>query len=255
LKTFIINYNLVKLLVKLNLKVHHRNSYIGPLWNVITNVIIIITLSVAYYPYHRDNFIFYISYLSIGVFFWRYISYTINESLSLLEKKKNVLKEVNINMKCFIFEIVFSNFFRLLYAFPIIIFLLIMNDENFYKNFLLFFLIILLIITNLIFLTYSTSIISLIYSDIKTIIENIMWILFFATPIIWLEDSINIKIKYLLNFNIFYHFFNIIRMPLLNYVNNQFFISLIIVLFFTIINIALSYMCHLKFEKKITLYL
>ena len=98
-------------------------------------------------------------------------------------------------------------------------------------------------------------ILSVIFKDVKKIIENLLVILFFSTPIIWSEQLMNEKLRFILNFNPCYHLLNIFRNPLLNKINQQYFYSLLISVIISFISITISYYIKNKYEKTVKLYL
>ena len=98
-------------------------------------------------------------------------------------------------------------------------------------------------------------ILSPVFKDIKKIVENILLIIFFLTPLIWNEEIMKPKLKFLLNFNPFYHLISIFRDPLLNKINEQYFFHLGISLLITFCIIIISYVINKKYEKIVRLYL
>ena len=96
---------------------------------------------------------------------------------------------------------------------------------------------------------------SAIYKDVKRIVENLMYALFFATPIIWSENMVSAKIQKILIFNPLYHFLVLFRNPLMNDFDEKFyqsfFICLLIMLTIFFINLKINK--HL--ENKTILYL
>ena len=98
-------------------------------------------------------------------------------------------------------------------------------------------------------------ILSPVFRDIKKIVENLMIIFFFSTPIIWSEEIMSSNLKFFLNFNPFYHLISIFRNPLLNKINEQYFFHLSISLLITFCTIVISYYIDKKYEKIVKLYL
>ena len=240
----------------INIKIKYRDSIIGPFWNVISSIVLILALSFGYSSFLNvvdlKNFIYYIS---LGIFTWIFISTCLNEGTSVLESKKNIILEKNININFFILELIFSNFIIYLHSFIVIFILLIISDTHLTVYFLLSLLGLLIILLNLIFFINIIMILSPIFRDIKKIVENLMIIFFFSTPIIWSEEIMRPKLKFLLNFNPFYHLISIFRDPLLNKINEQYFFHLVMSLLITCFGIIISYLINKKYEKIVRLYL
>jgi lipopolysaccharide transport system permease protein len=98
-------------------------------------------------------------------------------------------------------------------------------------------------------------VLSVIFKDVKKIIENLLIILFFSTPIIWSEELMNEKLRFILNFNPCYHLLNIFRNPSLNKINQEYFYSLFISVIISFMSIAFSYYIEKKYKKTVKLNL
>ena len=240
----------------INVKIKYRDSILGPFWNVISSTILVLALSFGYSSFLTpENFKNFIYYIAIGIFVWIFISNCLNEGTSILENKKNIILEKNTNIKFFIYELIFSNFIVYLHSFVVIFILFIISDIYITSYFLLSTIGLFIILINLIFLINIVMILSPIFKDIKKIVENILLIIFFSTPIIWNEEIMKPKLKFLLNFNPFYHLMSIFRDPLLNKINEQYFFHLVMSLLITFCSIIISYVINKKYEKIVRLYL
>ena len=239
-----------------NIILKYKDTILGPFWNVINSIFLILVLSLSYFLFlDPDNFRDFVYRLSISVFFWLFISTCLNGSTILLEEKKNLLNEKKIDVKNFVCENIYTNFIIFLHSFPIILILLFISDFKFQLSLLFAFLGLFIVLINLMLIGYLISILSAIYKDVKKIVENIVYAFFFATPIIWSENMVSAKIQKILIFNPFYHFLVLFRNPLMNDFDEKFyqsfFISLIIMLTIFFINLKINK--HL--ENKTILYL
>ena len=240
----------------INTKIKYRDTVIGPFWNIISQTILILAIAFGYSSFfNNEKLIDFIYYTAIGLFIWIFAINCLNDSTSILDNKKNIILEQNINIKFFIFELIFSNFIIYLHSFIIIFILFFISTIKVNIYILVSFLGLFIILINIIFLTYSIMILSVIFKDVKKIIENLLVILFFSTPIIWSEELMNEKLRFMLNFNPCYHLLNIFRNPLLNKINQQYFYSLLISVIISFISIAISYYIKKKYEKTVKLYL
>ena len=240
----------------INIKIKYRDSIIGPFWNVISSMILVLALSFGYSSFlNPTDFKNFVYYIALGIFIWIFISNCLNEGTSILEAKKNIILEKKTNIKFFIYELIFLNFIIYLHSFVVIFILLIIAEIHLNFYFLLSIFGLLIILINLIFWINVVMILSPVFKDIKKIIENLLFIIFFSTPIIWSEEIMRPKLKFLLNFNPFYHLISIFRDPLLNKINEQYFFHLVMSLLITCCSIIISYIINKKYEKIVRLYL
>ena len=234
----------------------YKDTVIGPFWNVVNSIFLITILSFSFFIFlNPENFKDFIYRLSISVFFWIFISTFLNESTAILENKRTILNEKRIDIKNFVCENIYTNFIIFLHSFPVILILFFISDFKLQFNIILTFLGLFLVLSNLILIGYLITILSVIYKDIKKIVENLVYAFFFATPIIWSENMVEEKIQELLVFNPFYHFIVLFRNPLMNNIDEKFYQSLLICSLLMIIVFFLNLRIYKNFEKKIILYL
>ena len=234
----------------------YKDTVIGPFWNVVNSIFLITILSFSFFIFlNPENFKDFIYRLSISVFFWIFISTFLNESTAILENKRTILNEKRIDIKNFVCENIYTNFIIFLHSFPVILILFFISDFKLQFNIILTFLGLFLVLSNLILIGYLVTILSVIYKDIKKIVENLVYAIFFATPIIWSENMVDEKIQELLVFNPFYHFIVLFRNPLMNNIDEKFYQSLLICSLLMIIVFFLNLRIYKNFEKKIILYL
>jgi ABC-type polysaccharide/polyol phosphate export permease len=150
----------------------------------------------------------YILYLSIGVWIWNYISLAVPSYGNSLFNNQLILN-ININPH----QVLHILHFRLLITFFLNLVIL--------GVFLLFFTIqfnilaFLLGSLTLIILVHQVgkllSIISLYYRDITQLINSMMFVVFFLSPIFWYPQQLSANKLYLLQFNPVYHILNVFR--------------------------------------------
>jgi ABC-type polysaccharide/polyol phosphate export permease len=155
----------------------------------------------------------FIIYLSIGVWVWNYISLAVPSYGDSLFNNHVIL-----NMKINPHRILHILHFRLLITFFLNLVIL--------GVFLLFFTIqfnilaFLLGSLTLIILVHQVgkllSIISLYYRDITQLINSMMIVLFFLSPIIWYPQQLSANKLYLLQFNPVFHILNVFRDAIMN---------------------------------------
>jgi len=190
-----------------NLIVNYHHSKISYLWIPLSFMILVFAKGFFLGDIlgMDNNFILY---LCIGVWVWNYISLAVTSYGDSLFNNHVIL-----NMKINPHRILHILYFKLLITFFLNLVVLGM--------FLLFFTIqfnilaFLLGILTLIILVHQVgkllSIISLYYRDITQLINSMMIVLFFLSPIFWYPQQLSANKLYLLQFNPVYHILNVFR--------------------------------------------
>ena len=234
----------------------YRDTVLGPFWNVINSIFLISVLSLSYFLFlSPDDFKNFIYRLSISIFLWLFISTILRESTTTLKQKLEILSEKKIDIKNFVCENIYTNFIIFVHSLPIVIILFFVSDFKFQFNLFLTFAGLFLVIINLLLIGYFITILSAMFKDIEKIVENLVYALFFATPIIWSENMVSEKIQKILIFNPFYHFVVLFRNPLMNNIDEKFYQSFFICLLLMIVVFFISLKIFKYFGKKIVLYL
>jgi lipopolysaccharide transport system permease protein len=227
----------MKLLFKIslqNLVINYHHSKISYLW---------IPLSFMILVFAKGFFLGdilgmdknYILYLCIGMWIWNYISLAVTSYGNSLFNNRLILN-ININPH----QVLHILHFRLLITFFLNLVIL--------GVFLLFFTIqfnilaFLLGSLTLIILVHQVgkllSIISLYYRDITQLINSMMIVLFFLSPIFWYPQQLSANKLYLLQFNPVYHILNVFRDAIMKGTFNKegFMIMTILIIVVFIIN-------------------
>ena len=234
----------------------YRDTILGPFWNVINSIFLISVLSLSYFLFlNPDDFKNFIYRLSVSIFLWLFISTILRESTTTLKTKWEILNERKIDIKNFVCENIYTNFIIFIHSSPIVIILFFVSDFKLQFNLILTFVGLFLVIINLLLISYLITILSAMYKDIEKIVENLVYALFFATPIIWSENMVSEKIQNLLIFNPIYHFIVLFRDPLMNNIVGKYYVSFSICLLLVLIVFIINLKLFKYLEKKIVLYL
>ena len=190
-----------------NLTIDYHHSKISYLWIPLSFMILVFAKGFFLGDIlgMDSNFILY---LCIGVWIWNYISLAVTSYGDSLFNN-HVILNIKINPH----RILHILHFRLLITFFLNLFVL--------GVFLLFFTIQFNILAfifgslTLIILVHQVgkllSIISLYYRDITQLINSMMIVLFFLSPIFWYAQQLSASKLYLLQFNPVYHILNVFR--------------------------------------------
>lgn len=250
-KSFKIYKSYIFSLIKVELSIRKRETFLGILWKIILSLIVIIFMGLIFDKgfFKGSN---YIVYLSANYFLWVFINDALGDSPKLFESYNNILQNNNVMPLVYIFKNLLMNFYIFSYTL-IILFILIIYKSLININLILSFLSLFLVFLNVYFISIITSHLQGKFSDIESINRLILLIAFFFTPIIYSENILPEKSQFILQLNPFYHFFKIYNVPILNLeITNEYFVSWIISIFFTLISFLIANIVYKKFNNQIS---
>lgn len=249
LKEALKNLRLWVLIARLDLKKKYRKTALGPWWIVISNSFFILLVSTIYSGLFKQEFFQYLSYVALGYVIWVFINDGIRDGGHVFTREYGVLSQMRLPYTGYIIKHMIIRVFALAHNLPIIIISLIPDPPGLIS--------IVVATTGLLLLTaisfyYSIwmSIVTTRYADVSQIINNLMRVLFFVTPIVWSKDQIGDGWRSLLaDINPLFHLIEIIRRPLIygEYPWSSFAIAILILL----VNVVLAEYCFRKYRKKI----
>jgi lipopolysaccharide transport system permease protein len=237
-----------------DIKVRYRRSPIGAFWITINMAISIIVLSFVFGVLFNTPIKDYIPYLSVGLILWGFISVNINESCTLFISAKENILNLKMNYSFYIFRALWRNIIILAHNMLIIPIVFLIFQKSLSPTILYFIPGFILLVLNLTWMMLLIAIICTRYRDVSQIVVNIMQILFYLTPIIWLQESFkNVFIKEVFSLNPFYHLLSITRSPLLGQIpsSNNWIASIV----FLIIGSIITSLFFTRFKHKIAYWL
>lgn len=193
----------------------------------------------------------YLPFLSTGLIIWGFIANTLNEGCSAFFAEHSIIKQIRIPLIHFVLKVVWKNFLYMthnLIILPVVFF--VFSVSLTWGTFMLvpgF----ILLISNLIWVVWLLAIVSARFRDFPPIVNALISVAFYVTPIMWYPKLIenNQLAHFLLGFNPFYHWIQVVRLPMLggwptleNYA---------LCLFSVIAGFGLTALIHLKYRNMI----
>jgi lipopolysaccharide transport system permease protein len=181
--------------------------------------VMIATMGVVFGKIFQSPLSQFLPYLTIGMIFWGFISLVLTEACQGFVIAQPIIKQLNIPLFVHIARLLWKNIIILahnLIIFPLV--LLVLAQPPTWLA--------LLSIPGLIVLTFNLAWMALLlgifctrYRDMSPIINSLLQILFYLTPIMWMSEKLPARAGlYLINPNPFYHLLTIVRAPLLGQV-------------------------------------
>ncbi len=212
----------------------YRRSVLGPLWITASTAIMIYSMGFLYsHLLAHAELKSYFPILASGIVTWQFISTIIKEANSCIIEAKTILLNQKLPYTLFLFRVIARNFIvfvhNLLAVIPvIIIFKVPVNGASLFLVFSL-----LIVFINgylygaLLFMLGSR------YRDTQQLVESLIQVAFFLTPVIWDPSRLSQKYQFILYFNPFAQFVQLCRLPMLGQIPplHTILITLIITLF------------------------
>ena len=209
---------LVSLLVKRELKVKYRSSFLGYLWSLLNPLMHMIVLSAVFSHLVRniDN---YSAYVFSGILMWNMLSMTLNMGAQSIINGGSLLKKVRMPIWIFPVSSLCSsavNFGLSLIAYVV---LAVYSQVILTSDFYLFPVILGLFFCFLLGLSLFLSIANVYFRDVGHVIEPLLTIGFYASPIIYDPQNLGLpqRIEAILKLNPLGYFARGIRSCLMGY--------------------------------------
>ena len=208
-------YELVGMLGWQDVRQRYRRSALGPFWITINMAVMITSIGLVFGHFFGTPMTEFLPFLAVGMIIWGMISTTLSDGCLGFIAAEGIIKQLPIPLFVHILRVIWRNF--LIFAHNIIILPIVFLAMG--KPLTLIALLsipgLLLLIINLAWASLLLGIFCARYRDFPQVITNLLQVIFYLTPIMWMTTSLPQRAgAYILNPNPFYHSLEIIRAPL-----------------------------------------
>ena len=199
----------------LDVKQRYRRSVIGPFWLTISTAVMIGCMGPLYGKLFGTDISSYFGYFSIGFIVWMFLSSLISDSCTVFTSSAGFLQQMKMPYSIYALKMVYRNLIIFMHNFLIIIVVLLFYLPPISFITLLWPLGVFLIALNAVWMGIVLGLICARFRDVQQIVQSLIQLGFFLTPIIWKPEMLG-KYSYLVYFNPFYYFIEIVRAPLIS---------------------------------------
>ena len=194
---------------------HYRRSQIGPLWETINVLVMIIGLTVVSSAVIGGNMTDLIGYVGLGIIIWASISALITEGSTTFVRNSYLITGSTISIDCYVGRTVFRTLIIfchhiVLYFLGLLLFLVPLTWTS-----LLALPGIILLFLNGYWIGVVLAFVCARFRDVEQIIRNLLQLAFFVTPVFWKAEAIAGSKRAIVDYNVLFYFIEIIRAPLL----------------------------------------
>jgi ABC-type polysaccharide/polyol phosphate export permease len=237
-------------LAKTDLIKSYTRTLLGPFWETISLGILLFLMSFLWSKLIKTEGN-YVIYLVTGMIIFRFISQILNSSTWLFIERSDIVKCFNVPHSSLALSKVIYAVFIFFHHFPLIIIFSYIYDNKLINTnlFYLFYSIPIIIITS-----YSSALIvgmlTARFRDIMSLISTITSVMIFFTPILWSPERLDARTHFfVVDPNIFFHYIEIIRQPLIG--NEPSMFSIFITFVFSLLIFMISTFLVKKYEHRI----
>ncbi len=227
----------------------YRRSLLGPFWLTASMAIMVVALGVVYAELFKMPIDEFLPFLCVGLLIWTFLSSFLTEGGGLFTSAESYIKQIRLPFTVYVLRSTWSK--------------LVIFAHNFviYFGVLLYFQIwpgpvMLLAIPGLFFIVLNGALATLFigmlsarFRDIPQLINSVVQIVFFVTPIFWKPELLKSR-SYIADLNPFYHLIEIVRAPLLGTTPSM--KNYAAVLLITIINLGVGGAFFIRFRSRIS---
>lgn len=240
---------LLKSNVKKEIRGKYKGSFLGVLWSFVNPLLSVLVYAIVFpivLKQSQDN---YVTFLIIGILPWTFFTTVINQGTFTIVGNAGIIKKVFFPREILPISVVTSGLINFLISCLIIFIFLIFGGIGFSKYILYLPLIILAQYILSLGIVFITSAIDVYVRDAEYIINFIIMMLFYATPILYSADLFaNSKVAWILKLNPMATIINSYR-DILFYKTMPNIESLLIVLLGSIVLLFIGIKIFKKLEK------
>jgi lipopolysaccharide transport system permease protein len=197
----------------------YRRSRVGAFWLTINQGVLIAALGTIFGALFGAPMHLFLPHIACGLIFWSFISTAIQDGCKCFISAQNMILQVRMPLFMHVMRLMWRETIILAHNFVIIPIVLVLFMRNPGLPVLLFPLGLLLVVANLTWIVLVLATICTRYRDLPQVIQNVLQVAFYATPIMWTEDRLPPALQVvLLDFNPLYYMLTVMRAPLLGVV-------------------------------------
>jgi ABC-type polysaccharide/polyol phosphate export permease len=208
------SYRLWSMLGWNDIRQRYRRSTLGPWWITISMGLFIVLLGLIYSKLFDQDIAFYLPYIALGMITWGFISNTIIESCNSFIDGTGIIKQIRLPHSLFPIRMIWRSLIVFLHTAVAFIPIALFFRLDLGVGALMALPGLALVVANQIWLSIVIGIVSTRYRDVPPLVQTIIPISMFATPIMWPASALK-NARYVADLNPFYHLIQLVRAPLL----------------------------------------
>ena len=235
----------------LEIKRRYRRTVIGPFWSALSLAIMVGALGTVGVGLWNQSGADYVPFLAAGMVIWLMISLIMTESCSLFIAGKSLFRQVRIDFSILAYALVWRNFLVFLHNLTVYAIVVVLLAPHLISPTIILAVPgIALVLVNGIWIALLLGLFCLRFRDLQQLINSIMQICMFITPIFWPPESLSgVTYTIFVTYNPLYHLIDVVRAPLIDRIpSGETYLAVLIV---TVLGWLATYGVFRQFRKRI----
>lgn len=198
-----------------DIRLRFKRTYVGILWTTLSFVLFVVVKVLIFSPFTTADATYFTNYVAINYFAWMYITAVLTDGCNVFINSERWMKGGRLPLTLFVNVSMARTLVLALFNFIVIVGMLIFYQIVPTFVALWSVLIFVLFIINGYSMHFILGVICTRYRDISHLVQAILRVMFFLTPIFWLPEQLGALWRYLV-YNPFAHFLIAFREPILS---------------------------------------
>ena len=234
-------------------RLRYQRTLIGPFWTTISLGIFVVVMGVLWSQLWKVGPQTYLPFLTSGMITWMLFSAMTTEGCAAFSSSEGLIRQLRISYTMLACSIVWRNL--IVFGHNLLIYALVFLYGGLTPNWST-----LLVVPGLILLCLNGLWIALVlglicarYRDIQQLVQSLLQISMFLTPIFWAPEQLQGRALNLVHYNLLYQYIEIVRGPLLGKTPEAW--TYLMVGCATIAGWLLALFLHARFRRRIAYWL
>lgn len=192
----------------------YRRSVLGPFWLTLSTAIMVVVLGMLYSRLLGQDISTYLPFLAVGLVVWNFIATMANEACTVFTGAEYLIKQIKMPLSIHVARLVWRNLIILAHSLPVAMIAILGFGHSPTWSWILVLPGMVLIALNGLWVTIVLGIFCTRFRDIPPVIQNLIQVAFFFTPVMWMPEILKER-AWIVTSNPFYHLIELVRAPLL----------------------------------------
>ena len=204
-----------------DIKQRYRRSTLGPLWITIATGVMSLALGLLYSMLFQISVREFLPHVTVGFIVWGFISGCIKDGANVFIENEGLIKQLPSALSVHVYRLVWRQLLFFAHNMVIWLILVLVFRIPLGWNVFLFIPALALMVINGVWVTMLFGIIATRFRDVAPLLEALVQLLFYVTPIVWTtktlreQDGEVAQRARIAELNPLYHYLEVVRAPLI----------------------------------------